>query len=402
MSLWDDLIETYRAIGIEFPDLKPITLAQWAYHSDFGESALAQAHLNFGGLLFREELRGLAEPVTYTEYGGEATYCRFDSLENFIRGYWSFIDRAPYEGWRAVAHDPFDFINLIGPIYNPQPGYVGKVTALIDYAEDALGIYFEEEDRPSRSERPDVSPPLYEVVESVGMSVKGQRPNNLEGLIVHYDAARIKSAGPLPPADQDEWARRTLFYGQGQGLQFATMSRSGRIFLPKNYTWSEWGYHAGRSLCPVTGRTSVSKYYGGVEINNPGIVYPDDRYGVFCPWFNSRRNSNGSVILDSQGRCQLVSLDDEHYTRDQVRYCDAQENIKPGWYVPFTRPQMDALVQSIRYLMEVSPTFSIERVLGHDEVSPDRKADPGGAMDWDGQPITMEAFRRELRDMFGL
>ncbi|MGF1455528.1 MAG: glucosaminidase domain-containing protein [Alphaproteobacteria bacterium] len=402
MSLWIDLIDAYKVADIEFPHLKPITLAQWAYHSDFGDSALAKEHLNFGGLLFREELRGLAEPVTFTAYGGQETYCHFNSLEDFIRGYWSFIDRAPYYGWRVVANDPFDFINYIGPIYNPQPYYVSRVTSLIDYTEDALGIYFEEEDRPSRSERPDVSPPLYDVVDSVTMTVKGTRPQNLEGLIVHYDAARIKSARALPPAEQDEWARRTLVYGGGQGLQYATMSRSGRIFLPRNYSWDEWGYHAGRSLCPVTGRSSVSRYYGGLEINNPGLVHPDNQYGVFCPWFNAIRDQNGAVILDGQGRCTVRSLNDEHYTRDQVRYSDGTANITPGWYVPFTREQMEALVQSIRFLMEVSPSFQLDLVLGHDEVSPGRKSDPGGAMDWDGRPITMPDFRRELRDMFGL
>ena len=39
----------YRGASIEFPKLKPVTIAQWMYESGRGSSKLATDHNNFAG-----------------------------------------------------------------------------------------------------------------------------------------------------------------------------------------------------------------------------------------------------------------------------------------------------------------------------------------------------------------
>jgi hypothetical protein len=109
----------------------------------------------------------------------------------------------------------------------------------------------------------------------------GSRPKGLEGAIVHYDAGRTR---PTKGPDDPEWgAKNTLAGAQTQGYAYATISRSGVVYLPGNMDWERWGSHAGKSRCPATGRTRVSEYYVGFEINSPGFVYPTDDANVFVP-----------------------------------------------------------------------------------------------------------------------
>ena len=44
------LAAAYRGASIEFPKLKPVTIAQWMYESGRGSSKLATDHNSFAGL----------------------------------------------------------------------------------------------------------------------------------------------------------------------------------------------------------------------------------------------------------------------------------------------------------------------------------------------------------------
>jgi hypothetical protein len=46
--LFQDVIQQYAKMGVAYPHLKPVTIAQWAIESRRGTSALAIEHLNFG------------------------------------------------------------------------------------------------------------------------------------------------------------------------------------------------------------------------------------------------------------------------------------------------------------------------------------------------------------------
>lgn len=139
-AIFKKLINSYKTMDIEYPRLKPVTIAQWMLESGYGTSKLATEHLNFGGLKWRTEMGEgkLATQVQYQAHDGLDEYCKFASLENFIKGYWRFIERPPYVGWKNHAANGREYIQFIGPIYCPAPNYSNKVLALLPEAERFL------------------------------------------------------------------------------------------------------------------------------------------------------------------------------------------------------------------------------------------------------------------------
>ena len=138
LALIKRLAQIYAGESIRYPYLKSVTLAQWLLESGRGNSDLAKLHYNFGGLKWRAEMAGHATKVKYKAHDGEADYCKFATLENFVRGYWVFINRSPYSGWETHVATPEDYIRFIGPIYTPTSGYAEKVIALMPEAAKLL------------------------------------------------------------------------------------------------------------------------------------------------------------------------------------------------------------------------------------------------------------------------
>ena len=115
---------------IDFPALRDMTFAQWAHESDFGRSQLARDYQNFAGMKWLAAMAPLARPVRYRPAHDPdgRDYCGFDTLENFIVGYWQRLDlpSLPYSnragGWRRHTETPDMFIDFIGPIWAPRGG----------------------------------------------------------------------------------------------------------------------------------------------------------------------------------------------------------------------------------------------------------------------------------------
>ena len=132
------LVDVYVGENIRHPQLRAVTLAQWMVESGRGTSKLARAHYNFGGLKWRKEMAAFATRVSYEAHDGKDYYCKFATIENFINGYWAFLNRAPYSGWEEHIDSGGDFIRFIGPIYTPKPSYADDVLALVPEAEALL------------------------------------------------------------------------------------------------------------------------------------------------------------------------------------------------------------------------------------------------------------------------
>jgi N-acetylmuramoyl-L-alanine amidase len=137
-TLFEKLVAASRQAVIAHPKLRAVTLAQWMLESGRGTSKLATLHNNFGGLKWRPEMAAYATKVFYEAHDGGDYYCRFAGPEAFIRGYWAFLERAPYRGWKSHTATPEAFIRFIGPIYTPSANYADKVLALLDEAGDLL------------------------------------------------------------------------------------------------------------------------------------------------------------------------------------------------------------------------------------------------------------------------
>ena len=136
--LFMKLVNDYALAAIEFEHIKPVTLAQWMLESDRGSSKLATEHLNFAGLKWREEMVGFASKISYDAHDGTDFYCEFATKEKFIQGYWHFIDRQPYDGWRDHATTGASYIEYVGPRYTPTAGYAGAVLSLLGEAQGLL------------------------------------------------------------------------------------------------------------------------------------------------------------------------------------------------------------------------------------------------------------------------
>lgn len=132
------LATIYAGDTIRYPKLRAVSLAQWMLESGRATSKLATDHYNFGGLKWRPEMGLFGTRVIYAAHDGTEAYCKFATLENFVRGYWAFIDRAPYSGWETHTDTPEDYIRFIGPIYTPTADYADKVLALIPDAQSLL------------------------------------------------------------------------------------------------------------------------------------------------------------------------------------------------------------------------------------------------------------------------
>lgn len=137
-NIFEELVRRYAIADIKYPHLKPVTIAQWMLESNRGFSKLASEHLNFGGLKWRKKMKGYATKVWYEASDGGGNYCKFDSLEMFLTGYWKFIERSPYAGWEKHTATGEDYIKFIGPIYCPSPNYVGKVLNLLPEAKKLI------------------------------------------------------------------------------------------------------------------------------------------------------------------------------------------------------------------------------------------------------------------------
>jgi N-acetylmuramoyl-L-alanine amidase len=147
MFIWNDFVQILKETNIEFESLKVIQLAQAILESGRGQSDLFKLHANPFGMKYRKEMVSIADLVIYTDSAGETdTYCKFDDLEEAVKGYWLFIDRPVYSGWRRSSSLPEDYIKFIsnagyiGGDQNSKDAYIGKVLNLIPEAKTLLGF----------------------------------------------------------------------------------------------------------------------------------------------------------------------------------------------------------------------------------------------------------------------
>ncbi len=118
---FDQFVATLAANPIELQQLKVAQLAQAMLESGRGTSQLFLLHRNPYGMKYRPQMAGLATSVSYTDSVGETDdYCAFASYADAVAGYWRFIDRPVYSGWRAASTTPDDYLRFIA-----YAGYVG-------------------------------------------------------------------------------------------------------------------------------------------------------------------------------------------------------------------------------------------------------------------------------------
>jgi len=117
---WNEFIEALKDANIEYQHLKKVQMAQAILESGRGTSDLFKSHGNPYGMKYRPEMRVIATPVNYNAHDGEDSYCKFDTQQDAVDGYWVFINRSPYTGWRNSVSSSEEYLEFIA-----YAGYVG-------------------------------------------------------------------------------------------------------------------------------------------------------------------------------------------------------------------------------------------------------------------------------------
>lgn len=202
---------------------------------------------------------------------------------------------------------------------------------------------------------------------SYRMPSRGKYKNRYPvGAVVHFTAGRSLKG--------DVHARSTVKEGAKNGYSFFVISRTGKVY--QSTPLSHWGSHAGKSYHPDLGKWVSSKLVG-IEICNAGLLKETSE--GYEPWWNKPGYSTNT-----------------YFTEDDVRYVNKKDNItQAGFYHQYSPEQEQALQQLLGWLKQNNPNvFRYKYVLGHDEVAPKRKQDPGGSLS-----MTMPRFRKTLQDM---
>ncbi len=128
------------------------------------------------------------------------------------------------------------------------------------------------------------------------------------------------------------------------------VARNGKIYQLVPFNIVAW--HAGVSS--FNGRKGFNKYSIGIEIDNAGIL--EKRGNKFFSWFGK-----------------------EYPSTQVIKAKHRNETTEKYWHT-YTQEQIETVEQICLLLIE---KYNIKTILGHEEISPGRKQDPGPAFPLD-------------------
>lgn len=138
-----------------------------------------------------------------------------------------------------------------------------------------------------------------------------------------------------------------------------------------------------------------------------GISLPPDEYGG--PWIDrlftntlpaeahpyfkavAELRVSAHVLIRRDGECvQYVPLHLRAWHAGRSQYCGRERcndfsigiELEGSDYVPYEPAQYASLAKLIVELCAAYPTLSTERIVGHSDIAPGRKTDPGPVFDW--------------------
>lgn len=161
-----------------------------------------------------------------------------------------------------------------------------------------------------------------------------------DSIIIHYTAGSSAQSSVRTLCDPKQKVSAHLVIGQ-----------AGEIFQLVPFDTIAW--HAGRSSWQ--GRNGYNQYSIGIEIDNAGILTPNGS-GKYVSWFN------------------------RVYSADDVVQAVHRNETQPRYWQRYTEAQINAVFDICALLHEHYP---IHEILGHEEIAPSRKTDPGPAFPLD-------------------
>lgn len=105
----------------------------------------------------------------------------------------------------------------------------------------------------------------------------------------------------------------------------------------------------------------------GLKVSSHLFIDREGNITQFVP-FTKRAWHAGASLFEDRECCNDFSIGIELEGSDNA---------------PFTDAQYDALAQATRVIMATYPDITRERIVGHSDIAPSRKTDPGPFFDWD-------------------
>lgn len=163
---------------------------------------------------------------------------------------------------------------------------------------------------------------------------------NPDTIVIHYTASN-NVKGDI----------RTLYESNKEASVQFVIDTDGTTYqlMPANRV----AWHAGKSR--LGNRTGLNKYSFGIEIVNPGFL-TEHSDGSLATWYN-----------------QIVEK------KDATKLKHKNENFERYWH-NYTGEQINAAIELCQALCD---TYNISNIVGHDDISPGRKQDPGPAFPLD-------------------
>ena len=172
-----------------------------------------------------------------------------------------------------------------------------------------------------------------------------------------------------------------------------------RVLSPN---WNERPVGSEISLLVIHNITLPPGEFGGPGIEQFFTNQLDPAAHPFLKEIEALRVSAHLLIRRNGETVQFVRFTDRAWHAGQSRYCDRENcndfgigvELEGADDIPYTPAQYFGLAQVATVLMACYPGISPERIVGHSDIAPGRKTDPGLAFDW-------ERFRGLLSDLQG-
>ena len=160
-----------------------------------------------------------------------------------------------------------------------------------------------------------------------------------DSIVIHYTAGSSADSSV-----------KTLCDPNTKASAHVVVAHNGEIIQLVPFDTIAW--HAGKSR--YEGRTGFNKYSIGIEIDNAG-----------------RLTKSGSTYTSWFGRT---------YAEDDVVEAKHRNETQPSYWHRYTEEQITAVQDLCDLLIN---TYQINQILGHEEIAPNRKSDPGPAFPLD-------------------
>jgi len=192
-SLWLRFVEAVANASDIPNNAKAVCVAQAIRESGRGTSDLAKKAYNFHGMKWRSEMQEIAKPflIKVPSESEMVEFCKFENETVAVQGWFLFLNRWPYIGWKKYADDPTGLIrHLQNGAYRwaEDDEYEYAVTQLLPEAMELLGKYgWKKKVIPSASRQPSI-----EIVKNTPN--QSQRGASIDMIVLHNTAGKFEGS----------------------------------------------------------------------------------------------------------------------------------------------------------------------------------------------------------------